>query len=515
MDNPLVKYSKLKNIRNRIFLYSFFVILCSIVGIIYGLYLPLVPMSTVKMMLLPILLIGLIGIWMMPERETFFENKTRVIFYVFLLFWCLWPEYLSLVELPGDPWMSPQRVLIYIILIMALLMYSVSINAKQRLGNSYKENKAIFIIVLVFMLASFVSIFFSANMELSTTYLIKDLMFNFLVFFLAATLIHKEEHLKTIFKICIFSAIVLSLMAFYENSLNQTIWSYHLPRNFFAGGEEMQKILSPKFRFGDYRVKGSSLTSLEYAELLSYILPMCLYYFLDNKNKAIKSLMILVMILMFYAIIVSRSRLGLVGAIIGISSYSFLISIRTWQINKQSLTGAALMTLYPAGISTLGFLIASSQTLTNMILGSSGHAASTNARPEQWAKGLPMIAERPFFGYGLNMGATTLDYRTPGGTLTIDTYLLQIMIETGILGGLAFVSIFILGGIKAAKHYSNSQIDDGFAKMGAAIASILLSFIVIKLVLSQRGNHPLLFLLLGSMANFYLLTDKKALNHET
>ena len=508
MNRPLLKYSKLVDLKYKIILYMSFILLCSLVGFIYGYIIPLVPMGTIKMMMLPIFFIALVGIWAMPEKDEFLENKVRFGFFIFLMFWCMWPEYLSLIKLPGDPWMSPQRILIYILLLMSLIMFSVSKSSKNTLYNNFINNRMIFILVLVFMFASLISIFFSKTIEFSTTYFIKDLMFNFLVFFIASTLITKEEHLKVIFKICIFSAIILSLMAFYENSLNQTIWAHHLPRGMFAANEEVQKILTPMFRFGDYRVKGSSLTSLEYAELLSYILPMCLYYFLENKNTFIKFMMVIAIVLIFYAIVVSRSRLGLVGAIVSISNYSFIISIRYWRLNKHSLIGPALLVMYPAGLIAFGLLIGFSTTLSSMILGGSGHAGSTNARPEMWIKGLPMVAERPFFGYGLNMGASTLNYTTQGGFLTIDTFILQIMLETGLIGGVAFVLIFLFGSFQTSKVYINSKSDDGFGKMGAAIASILLAFIVIKIVLSQRSNHPLLFLLLGVITNYYVTTYK-------
>ena len=369
MINPLVKYSKLVNLRNKVFLYFAFVILCSIVGFTYGLYLPLVPMSTVKIMLLPILLLGLVGIWMMPERETLLENTIRNTLFVFLLFWCLWPPYLSILKFPGEPWMSPQRILTYILLVMSLLMYSVSKTAKQILGENYDANKIIFRAMLLFIFASGMSVFFSSNIELSSVAFIEKIMYNFIIFYLAATLISNEKHLNIVFMICVFSALILGLMSFYENTLSQTIWSYHIPRNMFAGTEDVQRILTPKFRFGDYRVKGSSLTSLEYAELFAYIIPMCLYFLLDHKNKLMKLLMVITIGAILYAIIVSRSRLGLVGAIVSMFNYSFLIALRTWRLHTKSLLGSALLSLYPAGLVAFTVLVMSSTTLTKYDFG--------------------------------------------------------------------------------------------------------------------------------------------------
>lgn len=502
MVKPLVKYSTLTQRKSKIGLYLFIAFLALLFGGIFGVYLPLLPMSSIKFMLLPILALILIGIWAMPERESFIEDKTRIGLYIFLGFWMLWPPYLSLIKLSGDPWLSPQRIAIYILLVYTMIMFSISKTAKQTLQDNYRENRKLFTALLLLILASFLSIFISQQIESSTTNFIKDLMFNYLVFYLAATLISSGKHLRIIFLICIFSALILGSMSFYENTLKQTIWSYHLPRSFFAYTEVMVEILSSKLRDGAYRNKGSSLTSLEYAELLSYTLPMCLYYLFDNKGKFMKPLVVITIFVIFYAIIVSRSRLGLVGAIVGIFNYIFLISLQVWRVNKKSLIGPALLTLYPAALITVSVLITSSTTLSRMVLGGSGQESSTNARFDMWTMGLPLIAKQPLIGYGLGRGATVLDYRTPSGFLTIDSYILQILLDTGLMGGLAFLVFYVLGIAKASRSYIYAPEGDDFGKTGAVLSSILIAFLFIKLVLSQAYNHTLVFLLVGVVTHY-------------
>lgn len=504
MSKPLVKYSILARKSRKIALYVFIAFLAVILSGMFGLYMPILPTSSIKFILLPIFILALIGIWIMPERHEFLEDKTRIGLYIFLGLWMVWPDYISLIRLPGDPWMSPQRIIIYTLLIFALIMFSVSKNVKHILHENYNENRWLFRALLILLFASLMSIFFSKTINYSVSEFIKDLMFNYFIFFLAATLISSEKHLKIIFLICIFSALILGLISFHENTLSQTIWSHHLPRDIFAYTEDMQKILSPRFRDNLYRVKGSSLTSLEYAELLSYILPMCLYYLFDNRGKFMKPLMIITILVIFYAIIVSRSRLGLVGAIVSMMNYSFLIAIRTWQIDRASLVGPALLTLYPALLVTVGILITSSTTLSNMILGGGGQASSTNARFDMWSKGLPLIAKQPIFGYGLGRGANELNYRTFSGGLTIDTYILQVFLETGLIGGFAFLILFSLGTKKASQIYTQSSENNSFGKMGAAIGSILMSFLFIKLVLSQQYNNTLIFFLVGIVTHYRL-----------
>ena len=461
-------------------------------------------MSSIKITILPITIIALIGIWAMPEREAFLENNVRAVLYIFLGFWMVWPPYLSLIRLPGDPWMSPQRLIIYILLVLALIMFSVSKKAKNTLYKNYSDNRGMFRALLLLIFASFISTIFAKHSDISSNEFIKALVFNYLVFFLAATLLSTKKHLRIIFSICIAFALILASMSFYEVTLSQTIWSHHIPSNLFANSEDVQRILTPKFRDGMFRVKVSSLTSLEYAELLSYVLPMCLYYLFENKGKTMKIVMAITILAIFYAIVVSRSRLGLVGAIVSISNYSYLLTLRLKYINKGSLLGPALLTLYPAGLATLGILITSSTTLSNMILGGGGQTSSTNARYEMWERGIPLIAKQPILGYGLANGAGVLNYRTPSGFLSIDTYILQVFLDTGLIGGFAFIFLFALGIIKTSRIYINSSDDDEYGKMSAALASIFITFLIIKIVLSQAYNHTLLFLLLGIATHYRL-----------
>lgn len=509
MKRPQVKYSIFARKDRKIALYIFIAFLAVSFGGLYGLFLPILPFSIFKFMLLPILVFVLLGIWAMPERDTCSENNIKIGLYIFLGFWMVWPPYLSLIKLPGDPWLSPQRIIIYGLVFLILIMFSVSRNTKHILRENYRENRRLFIALFVLIFASFMSIFFSPSIESSTSIFIKYVVFNYLVFFLAATLVSDEKTLKIIFLICIFSALILAVMALYENTLSQTIWSYHLPRETFGFSEDMEKILSPRFRDGAYRVKGSSLTSLEYAELLSYILPMCLYYLIDNKSKLMKPIAVMTILVIFYAIIVSRSRLGLVGAIVSISNYSFLVSLRSQRIHKKSLVGPALLTLYPAALVTVGGLITFSTTLSNMILGGGGQEASTNARYDMWAMGLPLIAKQPIFGYGVGKGARALNYRTPSGDLTIDSYILGMFLDTGLVGGFAFLIFFTLGIIKASRSYTHAPDKDGYSKMGAALASTLLAFLFIKIVLSQASNHTLVYLLIGVVAHYRLQLNSK------
>ena len=113
-----------------------------------------------------------------------------------------------------------------------------------------------------------------------------------------------------------------------------------------------------------------------------------------------------------------------------------------------------------------------------------------------------------YSGMAYPQGASALNFRSPSGVLTIDTYILSNTLETGLVGGIAFIVLFVIGSIKSAKVYTYSNDDDKFEKMAAALASTLIAFLVVKMVLSQHYNHTLLFLILGIVTHFRINRKK-------
>ncbi len=149
-----------------------------------------------------------------------------------------------------------------------------------------------------------------------------------------------------------------------------------------------------------------------------------------------------------------------------------------------------------------------------VFFGGGAEAASTTARWTQWEQGLPYILKNPVLGYGVRQGAIVLNFRNPAGERTIDSYWLSLLLDTGVVGFVAFMGFFYIVIRLCAKLYvETSNIKNSSARFGAAIASSLAAFIVIKLVLSQASNHGLVFVIAGfGMA--MILTVKREMKLE-
>src|SRR3546814_15075303 len=75
-----------------------------------------------------------------------------------------------------------------------------------------------------------------------------------------------------------------------------------------------------------------------------------------------------------------------------------------------------------------------------MVWGGGAASYSTQARIEQYQKGLGLVMENPL-GYGIGRGSVTLGFTNPEGVETIDTYYLLILLEYGVLGFLIFYGL--------------------------------------------------------------------------
>ncbi len=111
--------------------------------------------------------------------------------------------------------------------------------------------------------------------------------------------------------------------------------------------------------------------------------------------------------------------------------------------------------------------------------------------------GVPKFLERPLFGQGTGLAAETLGYTNLAGVLTIDSYWLSALLEFGVIGAGALLGMILWTIVSGAKAYVAPN--DGVNRLGGPIAVSLLTFLVVKSVLSQADNHLLPFVMMAMM----------------
>jgi O-antigen ligase len=170
------------------------------------------------------------------------------------------------------------------------------------------------------------------------------------------------------------------------------------------------------------------------------------------------------------------------------------VFIAIWSIRRATQSRGSLA---PAIAGLSGFILVSclvsllllSHTFHDMVLGGAGEANSTQARYDQWRMGIPLIMANPITGHGLGAGGGVIsDY-------TIDSYILSLVLETGVPGLVFFVGMLLLPIWYGLRAYVTDPSEYGAAS--GALACSFIAFTANRLVLSQHENHMLIYSLLG------------------
>jgi hypothetical protein len=208
-----------------------------------------------------------------------------------------------------------------------------------------------------------------------------------------------------------------------------------------------------------------------------------------------------VLVLTFWFLIQTDSRLGMAGYLLSFMLYLFAWAFRQWRTKPGSMLAGLIVFSYPA---IFGLFITATLTvprLHRMVWGSGQHQFSTNARADQYANGIPIVLSHPW-GHGLGQSAQVLGFVNLAGVLTIDTYYLAIALEVGVLGFLTFYGMIIFSLIKSAIISLRSKSTETLLLVPISI--FFINFLVSKSVFSQIENHPLMFFMMGlSLALIY------------
>lgn len=490
---PLPPYSNLGRLEVRYLYLLLMVLAAGFLGALVG---GIIAIGSLAWAFIPATFIGilfLLAIWAMPDYE---HGPDKIYYYLmltFILIFGIWPPYIS-IFLPGMPWVSVTRVILFFVLFFGLISLSSSIATKTTLTKAFQGNRKLLYAILALHLIQLLSVSLAVAPIDSLKYWLRYQLFTIFVFLSLIAVVKTHRAVLLVVLFILFGAVFNSLLSPIEFTLGKNIWLDFMPPGFISNDSMLQAVLRGAHRAGVYRVTGSFVTSLEYAEYLAMASPVAVYLVLEHRNLLVKSFGVFAIGIILLGISLTGSRLGFIGFFMGLFTYVFLWAIRKRNLMKHGLLGPALVALYPAGILTFFGLVLSSRTLTRAIFGGGEHQSSNDGRIIQWADGLPLIGKSPLLGYGYGMGAGKLGYTNPNGQITIDSYFLSVALDTGLLGLVLFISILGIGICQSSKVYLANQTPA--AIYGALVASSLAVFFTTKLVLSQFSNHtvPYIFL---------------------
>jgi hypothetical protein len=461
-----------------------------------GLALAFNPVESILPLLIGLLVIILAIVALMPRPLTLSDRTSWVLLIAFVALFCLYPSYVP-IRLPGLPWISPIRVCAALFLFAWLYLLLQSRVVMEALRARMRANRVIFIAFGIFWLSQVMSLPTAIDVDQALTRFSLFQLYWTFPFLAVITLLTSPERIRTLVILLILCAGIQSVLGFIEGYRERSLWATILPAGFGSDNEFLQRALQGTFRFDAYRVQNSFSVSLLYAEFLVLVLPFAVVMAIEGRGRWTRLVSGLIALAILPAQYLSGSRLGMVGILTVAGILASLFVIRLWLRNRRSLLVATLVVLVPVGAIATAGVFAASPRLQTYVLGGGQHEASNEGRREQIRAGIPLSMNRPVLGYGIGLGAEALGFRNLAGILTIDTYVMGVILEIGYPGSIAYLVLILAGIVLGGRLYLGAQSEAG--RMGAAMAASLAAFLPIKFVLSQTDNHMLVFLFLGML----------------
>jgi len=234
---------------------------------------------------------------------------------------------------------------------------------------------------------------------------------------------------------------------------------------------------------------------LSFGEFAAIVGPIGGYFLAHGEKLGARLFGAAVVLACMTSLYTSGSRGGSMAFFVAMAIFLVLWVVRTSRANPNTMNGALGGASAFMGLITLTGLVFTVGALRKRVLGGAETESSDTSRFDQAKLAWPHILANPLTGHGVGNAGVVIGYTSPGGGLTVDSSLLTLLVETGVPGLLLFFGMLFTMAWATARIYVNGKDRDSAA--GATLACSAIAYAIYRLVLSQRENQSLLFILVG------------------
>lgn len=464
-------------------------------GLIYAFFTPFLALAFA----VPLVVLAALAIWALPsELPSGLDRWVESLFFLLLVVLIVWPNYLA-VALPGLPWITLVRLVAAPLLVVFLIHLSTSPAARSTISAALETSKITIALYLGFVFIQVLSIVFSHDKSESLDGLVTAQTTWTLSLFASVLIFSKPGRIQVWAGLVWGASVLVAVIGLAEYRLSHVVWAGHVPSFLRVDNADVRRIMAGQMRAGTgiYRVQSTFSSSVGLAEFVAYAMPFVAYFIMESYPRLLRLLALATVPLLLAVVIVSGSRLGMIGVCITFLAYVLAWGAIRWRRVKGGLLGPLIVYAYPAFFVVFLAATAFVGHLRRLVWGGAETDPSTQARETQYQMGWPKIVSHPW-GYGIGQGAVTLGYREPGGLLTIDAYYLTVALEYGVVGFVLYYGTFLTT-IGTSAKYVLTPFERNDRETGFLLAALicLINFVIIKSVFSQQDNHPIVFMVLG------------------
>lgn len=455
---------------------------------------------------IPIVAMFAVALWMAPDIDPHFDKGIKRGFFLFMVVSLIWPKYIAL-NLPGVPWISLERLVMFVLLTIALLQIATSLRMRTEIADILKSHQLIMRMFLGWIVLHLLMSAASGFSNISRD--INDHIMWHLPFLLSAWIMSQPGNSEKFLKLMLIFALVITAVVIPEVRMGKPMWTDYIPPYLLAEEFYNSIIADGAQRFGEYRAKSVFSVTVVFAEFIGMAGPFVLFAIFHAKTWWRAGLGAALFALLFTAAWYTNSRTALAVFVVAIPAFMLMWAVRRYRIEARNndLLGTAVLWAYPAFAAFVAAAVLLVPRIRVRVLGGSGTQNSNDARSAQWDMAIPQIIKNPL-GYGSGTVSERVPYTNLGGHFTIDAYPINLLIEYGVLGFLLFAGFFITAVWVGARCYLKADNREDMVAGAAALA--ILSFLVSRTILSSEGGVALAFVLAGLIIATYWRQKQRA-----
>lgn len=460
-------------------------------GVIYvillGISIALLPPLVAFVLLIPLFILFLFN------KSFVFEPSTALLakqLFVALSLFLLWPRYLAF-QFSG-PDITPHRIVhMFLLLVWAAALMSPSF--RENIKESFKYHRGVIYILLALISVRFISAVLS-NYPLSSIYsFTNELISCGLMFFITLSLFDYPNLVEKISKIFLFCGLLIGCLALYEYGVKSVIFAQvHIP-GMRLNSEYLLQAIADKTRAGSYRAQSTFSNPLLLAEFVVFLMPISFYFLFNGVGKFLKFFSFIGIFLFLAVAYCTGSRAGLAVTILMVGLSCTFVVIRLVKSKSMGALGWFLiLTIISACLVGIFYLSFGDVDLSYFQGRSITERQSSEARLIMLERGIPLVMDKSFFGYGIATAATVLGFHGTNRMLTIDNYYLSYALDSGLVGLILFVllmSCFIYIGIKHGLASAEKTSD-----LSMFLSFSIMGMLIVMTIVSLDFNMPLLFI---------------------
>ena len=433
---------------------------------------------------------GVVLLWVMPDLPLVSPGFIRKAFFVMLIADLSIPFY-YMIQVSGLPWISARRLATFALVAPFLIAIAASSDVRRHITERIRSSLPIFICAAGYFVMSALSILGSPTSSESMSNLVEAILSWYVPFFAMIYIIRDNDDVVFVLKIICVCAILITGAGLVEFFLQRNFFILIFPRGMLEtlieNNPTLQSLLpGPEhFRNGLYRASSIFVTALSFGEFEIIAIPIALFFALHRQSPFERTLGWVVVFGGILGIYISGSRGGWIGLITSLTTFVAIWSIRKAINHKASLAPAT------AGlVGAIAFVVVIGSVMFvgrvhNTVLGDSAAAGSTDARYIQMHAALPFIKSNPITGHGFGQGGYMIQS-------SIDSYVISLLVETGIPGFVFFVGLLLLPIWYGLRSYFSDMSESG--ALAGALACSFIAFTTYRTRSVAEGkSHVALF----------------------